>query len=845
MKSMRTQLVSVGILITIIMSSMASTVQIYAQDSSILVPFVAPTAVTSGITSGGVIEEKVRNTFLKSLANQLLQKIITGTVNWVNSGFDGNPFYVENTSLFKSNVFYQQAALVADRLYKDVETGYNRLVLQTLGAKGIFEKNSKFTLDERLGRDSTDFREGREFDWTGYLALGEDSNNPFSAVFNAQNEILKGVQGQIDTTKGNLERELEQGKGFLGARECAKYADLGDSTGSPTPSGNGTSTGSGGGTGIEATNANFELSSEDIGETDPTVQPNKDGTTSTHPNVAVPPSKQCLEWKVMTPGSVVADQLASALGIPANQTGMIKSIEELAAQGITMATSTLLDMGLSALGGAIAGDEQVSTEPSAEETFNNITSSVSDENIVSSSSNSVNWQNAPTVIDIGKLLYGPLYGLPTSARIPNLGVTEIISSTGGTASVSLTTQFVKMGMIERIERAIKDLEAERAILEEKIPITIMDIDQQCLLGPDRGFMDRFSPSFSRQLVKEQRKATTGSNDDDNEKHQNIADGYEILAAFLKSNVVNNIGFDINMRKYKNIVDEISSYNNRLDEVERQLVELRTIYPQVLALAAAYNKGVNPTRDENEIALMLNRISNSGKVPTVESMLDQVNYLERTTENNKRLSQELVSCNQEILKPEYNVRRLGDKLQLLYCPMQGLNIKHGTLKVPTNQSEFFKDLFALTPGQSTNYIEDHKVYDALLGPGGDNPALFGMPKFSTDRVFYFYGGEHENQGTSSVTAITTNPLAFANIAYGILNNGSFVYNYGTDDSEKEKITLGDVGYDYFLNGKLEQLQGPHCGTNNTAGNDACDQVLAVTCSSFYRSNITDYKPYEVF
>lgn len=82
--------------------------------------FDTTSSVSNTTSAAKDIKREVKDTFLAKLsitiANMFLQKLVNGAIRWANSGFEGNPFYIQNPSLFKSNIVYQQATLFADSL---------------------------------------------------------------------------------------------------------------------------------------------------------------------------------------------------------------------------------------------------------------------------------------------------------------------------------------------------------------------------------------------------------------------------------------------------------------------------------------------------------------------------------------------------------------------------------------------------------------------------------------------------------------------------------------------------------------------------------------------------------
>ena len=70
--------------------------------------FDAANTVQNTVTAVGTVATHLKEFGLDSIAWQLANKIVAGitasTVNWINSGFNGNPAYVTNPEQFFTNV---------------------------------------------------------------------------------------------------------------------------------------------------------------------------------------------------------------------------------------------------------------------------------------------------------------------------------------------------------------------------------------------------------------------------------------------------------------------------------------------------------------------------------------------------------------------------------------------------------------------------------------------------------------------------------------------------------------------------------------------------------------------
>lgn len=236
------------------------------------------------VTGGG--EEKVKDQGLRTkegcldrLAYVAGQKILADmtkkTLNWVNTGFDGNPLYVRDiNSLLKSIKNEQVAQFLPDVQKADPIFGnaLRSIITKQVTGKVDGYLNKALSTPEAVAYKNftEDFTQG------GWSALLNSSNNPLSSLFRETDNLVS----KLNTQSQNTRQELVSNGGFLDLKKCVEYADQG-------------SVGSENGVGLK------------VG------------------------GPRCLRYETRTPGSIIADQVKIITGSPVRQAEQVDELNEV------------------------------------------------------------------------------------------------------------------------------------------------------------------------------------------------------------------------------------------------------------------------------------------------------------------------------------------------------------------------------------------------------------------------------------------------------------------------------------------------------------------------------------
>src|SRR3989344_6507081 len=200
--------------------------------------FFAPlTSGSVGISAG---QETVQTTLkLKDLAKEvlkeiarnvvkrLLQEMTKSTINWINSGFHGNPLFLENPqSFFRDIAKYEVKNLVTLFGYDSLRYPFGKdFSLNIINSyKRRLADNAAYTLSSvindpvLLNNYRNDFNVGG---WNGFLINTQyPQNNYIGFNMLATEELARRLQGTVQNEAEKIQTTLQQGMGFLSTQTC-------------------------------------------------------------------------------------------------------------------------------------------------------------------------------------------------------------------------------------------------------------------------------------------------------------------------------------------------------------------------------------------------------------------------------------------------------------------------------------------------------------------------------------------------------------------------------------------------------------------------------------------------
>lgn len=284
-----------------------------------------------------------------TLAKNQLTAMTRSTMNWVNTGFGGNPFYVQNVSGYMNRLERNVIETGIDSLLTPGKTSpyAENFIKTTINSKGLTRSSTEmlgglystlgnFVTDplsyykdetlERAGETRNALIEAEKANeifaknfssggWDAWMALTQlPQNNPLGYNIMASQIISDQVQKQQE----EKQNELLRNGGFLNQEKCVLWG-LKDEKGNPKWN--------------EIKNNNGKTEYE--GSTS-TTQPQKEEDGG------------CIKWETITPGSLIKDKVSNYLTSPERQLELADTINE----GLNALFSILLEkLQLSGLSG--------------------------------------------------------------------------------------------------------------------------------------------------------------------------------------------------------------------------------------------------------------------------------------------------------------------------------------------------------------------------------------------------------------------------------------------------------------------------------------------------------------
>lgn len=282
-------------------------------------------------------KEECMDALVHQLVVMILDKITLATVDWINSGFEGQPLYLADPKQFFTNIAQDEINRVTG--WFGCTTGsvtcgedypFGQLVMGSIitAIQSQLAANVRFSLNQVLAHGTyeeykVDFNVGG---WAGYTAFMEPNNNPFGNNILVNRELGRRIGGTSVSIAGGFKEDLAQSGGFLNQRRCAM-----------------TQTGNVSDEYIKTTDplhhegpllADGELLSPDlVASLSSALQDHILANSSTPEEAAdeyntIVLRSNCTQWKTTTPGNIVSSKITTALNISDNKLIQADEISE-------------------------------------------------------------------------------------------------------------------------------------------------------------------------------------------------------------------------------------------------------------------------------------------------------------------------------------------------------------------------------------------------------------------------------------------------------------------------------------------------------------------------------------
>lgn len=307
-----------------------------------------------------------------SIAKKMLQQLSSSTINWANTGFGGNPLYVQDQNSFLKRIKDREIEGYLTKIQGSNPIFGNALrstVTQQITGKtdGLVNKVMDTPEARSYNAFMGDFSQGG---WDAWLNTTQvDRNNPIGATFQAAGTLAQ----KIDAKQAAAEAEIQRNNGFLDMKECVEWEK-------PQTAQITTATSSDSCTAKYTDQRRQELQNCKVQNT--TVSAFAGSTQNTAaittcengvnkkyddlvkacmgstPGIVGGNGKlRCLKDKTVTPGSIIAEQVAGITGSTQGQLELADSLNEVLTSFFDRLVNNLFSRGLAALGGRGTGSD--------------------------------------------------------------------------------------------------------------------------------------------------------------------------------------------------------------------------------------------------------------------------------------------------------------------------------------------------------------------------------------------------------------------------------------------------------------------------------------------------------
>ena len=164
------------------------------------------------------------------IAKQVIKSLTGSIVNWINSGFNGNPSFVQNPGQFFGAIGDRVAGNTIQNLAPFLCSPFK------LNVQLALVMNQTSSQAEEIGCTLTDVENNlKNFTgetsggtWSNWFNVTQNpQNNPTGAMMLAQNQLSLNVE----TAQGKYQQQLDWGRGFLGSESCPADSNTNSSNG--------------------------------------------------------------------------------------------------------------------------------------------------------------------------------------------------------------------------------------------------------------------------------------------------------------------------------------------------------------------------------------------------------------------------------------------------------------------------------------------------------------------------------------------------------------------------------------------------------------------------------------
>ncbi|MFA6552372.1 MAG: hypothetical protein WCT19_02615, partial [Candidatus Paceibacterota bacterium] len=187
--------------------------------------------MTSASTNGSFINDCIIKPMVEMMAKALIRQFTKSIVNWINSGFEGSPSFVQDPGRFFSQVGDRALGNFVESLGPIGQIVCSPFDLRIRLALGLHYSS---TYQDDVGCTLTDIKNNfNNFaagnfsssgkGWNNWIQVTNTPNgNPYGSYLNA----VSSVDASIVSAQGTELKLLDWGSGFLSYSDCVRYEQV-------------------------------------------------------------------------------------------------------------------------------------------------------------------------------------------------------------------------------------------------------------------------------------------------------------------------------------------------------------------------------------------------------------------------------------------------------------------------------------------------------------------------------------------------------------------------------------------------------------------------------------------
>lgn len=187
------------------------------------------TSSHSGVSIFGILVLPSWDSVAWCIVNEIISYLIDATIQWAQTGFNGNPAYITNPSAFFKGIADQEAGNFIQGIVKNAIPGLNvcqpfrvQIALNLSSAYGNNLRSGSCSI-QSIVKNYQGFVNGSNFSkngsWPGWFALTQNNANN---IYGSYIDLGADLQARLSVKNNTAQLELGWNKGFLSVKHCDK-----------------------------------------------------------------------------------------------------------------------------------------------------------------------------------------------------------------------------------------------------------------------------------------------------------------------------------------------------------------------------------------------------------------------------------------------------------------------------------------------------------------------------------------------------------------------------------------------------------------------------------------------